>query len=263
MPKKNMTEAERKAVGERLAAGRAAKQAERIVTSEDNYDVKEVIHPEPQTDNSVTVSNDDLQTLLKRIAELESKQQFAPNPYQPQAPQITSRGLIGTFEKYNVDPTQYPDPCERLAKEPRLSRFAFDINYELDFKVSTTSYTTVDGINSKEPKFDIELYKIVMDEETGDPTTGRYVIRKATFHEDPQAALVVAREQGLNVDEYNEAEFLNEMRYLRMRDWLVEAFYPPKTDATKSNRSERVVGGKLVEFFEKSSVDPTTIQFKS
>lgn len=240
MPKKVYTEEERKAIGERLRKGREAK-------------VEEVKVETPPAQEVIT--NEDLQHLLKRIAELERGAQFK----SPQA-QVTSKGLIGTFEKYNVDPKLYPDPRLRLADEPRLKRFAFDVNYELGFEVSTTSYTTQDGINTKEPKFDIELYKIVMDED-GEPTTGRYVIRRATFHEDPQAALAIAREHGLQVDESNEADFLNEMRYLRFRDWLIEAFYPPKNDVSKSNKKEMVVGGKLVEYFEKSGVESQSIDF--
>jgi hypothetical protein len=38
------------------------------------------------------------------------------------------------------------------------------------------------------------------------------------------------------------------MRYLRMRDWLMEAFYPPKPQVVQG-RHEEVIGNRVVEVF--------------
>ena len=100
-----------------------------------------------------------------------------------------------------------------------------------------------------------------MDEDTGEPTNKRYMVRQAILHEDPQAAITVAREQGLEVDEENQKSFLDEMRYIRMRDWLLEAFYPPKPAQEKKNKSQTVVGNVLVDMWEINSEDPSSISF--
>jgi hypothetical protein len=131
----------------------------------------------------------------------------------------------------------------------------------LEWKVGVSAYKTLDGVHTKEPKFEIQLNRVVMDEETGEPTTGRFVISKAIFHEDPDAAMIVARENGVEVDESDEKAFLDEMRYLRIRDWLLECFYTPLITGKKSNKKEMVVGGKLVEYFEINSEDSSSIPF--
>ena len=198
--------------------------------------------------------------LVKRVKELEDLIRNLP---KAQAPEVQVRGgaLVGTVERYIVDPAYYPDPRERLAKESRLARFAFDQNYDLTWKIETTQYETIDGIRQKEPRFVIELLGIVRDPETDEPTQKRYVISRGTFHEDPQAAIIVARENNLEVDESNQRLFLDEMRYLRIRDWLLENFYPPKDDSSQKNKHEEVIGNRLVTVYEKSSESSIKVPF--
>lgn len=216
---------------------------------------------QPEAQEAATISVDDVQALIRRVQELELRQQTWDQPRTQGAPQVNQfGGLVGTFEKYVVDPNYYPDPRERLTKEPKLARFAFPINYEFDWEVTTTSYQTLDGVNTKEPRFNLNLIRIVMDEDTGLPTNGRYIVRKLIFHEDPQAALVIARESGLEVDPTNQREFLSEMQYLRMRDWLLDIFYP-KPSNVKTKKREMVIGGKLVEYFEVNSEESETMPF--
>lgn len=204
------------------------------------------------------VINPEVEALQKQIEELKSA--FFSVVNQNSGAQVTSKGLVGTVEKYHMDPKYYPDPSDRLSKEGKLQRFAFRENYELEFQVTSTQYQTIDGINMKEPKFNLALNKVVFDEDTGEPTGGRYVIARAVFHEDPDAALVIARENGVEVDESNEKLFLDEMRYLRMRDWLVGIFYPPKS-TSKSNRKEMVINGRVVDYFEINSENSESIPF--
>lgn len=209
--------------------------------------------------------------IMKRIDEMQANQEMwkniamealtRGNTAAPTGPQAGQAGLTGTYEKYVIDPTHYPDPRKRLQSEPRLSRFAFSENYELEWEIGVSSYKTLDGVNTREPKFSIELIRIVMDEDTGEPTNRRYTICKAVFHEDPDAALVVARDNGVKVEEFEEAAFLNEMRYLRIRDWLLEAFYPPKPVQAKKNKRDAVIDGKLVEMWEINSEKNESIPF--
>lgn len=249
MPKKNMTEAERKAFGEKMKKAREAKKLTYNVTN-----VEDIISDSPAPSPETTIAQDELDSLLRRVQELESRQ-----TQSSQSPQFTPQGgLVGTFEKYILDPANYPSPVLRLAAEPRLRRFAFDDNYELEWNLATTSYETRDGRNVAEPKFTLKLVRKVYDEVTNEPTNKRYVACQIIMFEDPQAAITIARENGIEVDQTNEKRFLDEMRYIRLRDWLLEAFYPSPPQAAE-NKREVVIGNKLVTVYEVNSEQSTTL----
>ena len=236
MPK-DWTEEERKAFGEKMKAAREAKKNE------------------PEIKEEVTISKSEFEDLLKTVAELKSQlqtpNQFTPQPGLQQA-QVTAGGLVGVQEKYSTT-QNYPSPVERLKKESRLAPFAFEYNYDLTFDVSTSQYKTLEGVTVKEPKFEVQLHGIKLDDQ-GEQTNQRYIIRKLMFHEDPEAALTIAREQGIEVDPLNEVDFLNEMRYLRCKAWLLDIFYPPKTDQSKKMKEE-VIGNQVVQVFDVTSKD--------
>lgn len=177
-----------------------------------------------------------------------------------QSTTVNNGRLVGTTAKFSVDPKQYEDPRDRLRAEPRLRRVAFDTNYELDFDVSVTSYDTKDGLMMKEPKFTLSLNQIVLDDD-GEPTTGRIGKARIVFFEDPQTAVLMANKLGIPIDDENEAKFLNDMRYIRVRDWLYECFWPPKVETARANKREMVVGGQIVDVWEKSSENASAIPF--
>lgn len=262
MARKPMSEEQKKAASERMRARWAEKNAQKvgdvlnstppIATTDIDTTGTAPIQPAETVSTEQTVAD-----LQKQVEELKAlfSQTAQPQALQPQMqmPQLNHAGkLVGRVDRYIIDPANYPNPCSRLSQEPRLQRFAFPINYELDFKVTSTSYQNQEGVNMREPKFTLELHKIVMDEDTGLATDGRYVICRSIFHEDPEAALVIARDNSVEVDQTNEKNFLDEMRYLRMRDWLLEAFYPKAAQPARQKK-EVVVGGKLVEFFTVNS----------
>lgn len=180
---------------------------------------------------------------------------------QPQngVQQNAQGAIVGTFEKYTVDPANYPDPSPRLMKEPKLAPFAFEYNYEIDYQIHVSQYDTKDGRNVKEPRFMMELRRVVLDE-NGERTNDRYIVRKLTFHEDPQAAIQVARENGIDVDSFGQQAFLNEMRYIRARDWLFDIFYPPKAAPAKAKR-EIVVDNQVIEVITLNGEDSQAIPF--
>lgn len=255
MPKKTWTDAERLAFGAKMKAARDAKAA----TAQPNP-----LQAAPEAPIDVVdevrngVSETEYHDLLNRFKELEARLTTQP---QQQIPQLNARGgLTGTLEKYVTLATHYPDPRPRLLTEPKLAHLAFAMNYEFSWDVTVTSYQTQDGINTKEPRFNLNLIRIMLDEDTGEPTNGRYIVRKLMFHEDPEAALVVARDNNFDMDTLTEANFLNEMRYLRMRDWLLGIFYPPKAEV-QSNKTQRVIGNQLVDFYTVNSEETTSIPF--
>lgn len=242
MPKKQWTDEERKAFAERMKKARETKTSQ-------------TKSQEPSPSAPDTADRDDsIEKLLKRIEELEQRQ-FIPNLQA----QVTNTGVKGTTEKFSVNPKDYPDPRERLADEPRLKRFAFRENYELEWDISRVRYDTKDGLSFAEPKFVIKLNRRIFDDD-GEPTKKWFTVLKGTFFEDPDTALTIAQQRGLDIPDFAEKPFLDEMRYLRLRDWLMEVFFPPKPDK-KAEITETVIGNRLVNVFEKSSEDSSSVPF--
>lgn len=234
-PKKGSPEA--KAWGEQMKAKRQAKQT----ASEPKEDI---------------IHNDDLDVLKAQIKELQDKLFFATPP-PVQAPGVTSTKQVVT--KYSFDPKMYPDPRQRLAKEDKLKRFAFDENYELNWEVQKVDYEE-DGLKVRAPRFLLELVGKVIDEETNeiakkyDPITRqwkeqRYVLKKLMMFEDPDSFIAVANDMGIEVPEFLEKPFLDEMRYMVMRDWLLENFLPPKKTAQPTQK-DTVINNRLVTVTE-------------
>ena len=159
-------------------------------------------------------------------------------------PAVDKKGqLTGQFEKYVTDPDQYPSPVARVSEEPRLKPLAFDYNYKLEYEYTTRQYETKQGVNTVEPEFTVTLWKNMLDDDG--KVTKRYRARRMVFHEDPGAALVIARDNNVQIDATDERSFLNEMRYLRVRDWLFDIFWP-KPAQDRSNQKEEVIGNQLV-----------------
>lgn len=283
----------------KLQAGRAAAAARQGATDNDPVPVANPATPnQPVVEQKVGVDNQPLETpisqpttlnpfkdeppvetisdsselelLKQQIAEMKANMQFmASLQQQPQQGAMlgASGGVLGTRDRYIIDPANYPSPVDRLVKEKRLQRFAFkggpidDYDYELEYRVDSVRYQTIDGIWQREPKFELELNRVIRDEETSEPTNGRYTVCRLIMHEDPEAAVVIARENGVPVDETNQKTFLDEMRYLRFRDWVIEAFMPAKPAQPKQNMKEMSIGGKLVPYFEINSEASETIPF--
>lgn len=260
-----MTVEQKKAASERMKAMHAKKKAEKaaaVAAPEEPVTRPGEEQPveQPQI-NIPAATNDDIAELLRRIKELEDRQ-FIPQIQPGFQPQMSVQGMVGTFTKYDINPINYPDETDRLAAEPKLQRFAFDHNYELRYSVGVSSYDTKNNVHVEEPKFTLQLIRIVMDEETGEPTNRRFVVCQMIFHEDPATAVIVAREHGLDVDEVNQRAFLNEMRFMRMRDWLIECFYPQKP-IFNGNKKQTVIGNRLVEVYEVNSEQSQSIPFNT
>lgn len=252
MPKKEWTEEERKAFAEKMKAARNK-----------TTNAPTVKVPQTETTVSTEATIEEMRAQIEELKNMvfQSQKPVTAAPQSPQA-QITSQGLIGTLHKYNTDPNYYPDYSERLAQEPRLARFAFGENWELEQSVSLSSYTTIDNRRVSEPKFTIQLIGKVFDD-NGDDTGQRYVRKQMIWHEDPDSALAVAKENGLKVEDYQEKEFLDEMRYIRVRDWLLENWYAPTNTNKKSQTRQQVIGNQVVDVYEASSVEASTIPFNT
>jgi hypothetical protein len=269
MPRAAKGSPEAKAWAANMKAKREAKQG-------DSQTPIQPVEP-PENPEPVVSQDQDTNDLKRQIEEMKQNmdlmRQLLVNNAQGgnNSVQMNRNGeLIGEFEKYLVDPSNYPNPTPRLTKEPRLAPLAFDYNYELTYEVNVSSYETKTGKNIREPRFHVTLLRKVLDDQGNrvqvkDPKTGKmqdkfYIARKMVFHEDPQAAMVIARENNLPVDGSDERLFLNEMRYYRVRDWLFDIFWPrPVQD--ESQIQDEVIGGQVVQVFTRNSEETGSIPF--
>ena len=275
MKRKPMSPEKRAAARERMNAYWAAKRAANVppVTLNDPTVSEQpgipptdpnnpIIGVEPTPEPSKSTGEANVDELRRRVGEMQDLLiKLMSQGGAPGGAQVTPTGVVGTTTKYSVDPKAYQDPTGRIADEPKLQRFAFRHNYELTWTITSWAYDTKDNLRYAEPKFDVELRRIMLNKD-GEPTSKRFVIRRATFFWDPIAALAIAREQGYELPEQAEKPFLEEMMYLRVRDWVMEAFYPPQITETKRDKKEMVIDNRLVEVFEISSADSQTIPFE-
>jgi hypothetical protein len=210
---------------------------------------KEAIKEEIQKDAVANPDPNDVSALLRRIEELE---QNRPQLFQP-APvnQYRSRNIV----KFSTNAKDYPDPRPRLFEEERLKMKNFTpIWWALEYKVGKVEYDR-DGDHFVEPRFEIELWH-VMENEEGEPSNKRYKVCTGIFFEDPDFFIQVANLKEIDIPEEVQKEFMDEMRYLVIRDWVLECFYPPKPSTKGSNRTEDVIGNRVVEVIEVNSVEP-------
>lgn len=263
-PTPKQLEARRKfaeAAKQRAQKAKEAKEEPKAQTEEP------AVQPEQSIGGEPSVAD-----LVAQINELKARMFDQQAPAQA-GPQVTSQGVKGTLTKYNVDPKAYKNPVEKLSKEPRLAPFAFDHNYHLDYSVHVSSYETIDGVRAKEPRFEVTLSRkhyddqgnAVMDEKGGQKA---HVIRKVVYHEDPQAAIIVANENGIDMEDwegYDSADeeqmaFLDAMRYLRLRDWIMDIFFPKAAQPARI-MGEEVIGNQLVEIISINAENPQEIPF--
>lgn len=261
MPKKNMSPEERKAWGEKMKAARLAKAQAAAPVAPPSVGEEPPVEVSPEE----TVSQvDDVDELRKQVEELRQVL-LSQGAQQHQTPVVTDRGIRGTRIKFSLDPKNYPtkeEIFEKLLQEAKLTIQGFgrdwwDINYE----IGKVNYETKDGINTTEPKFRVELIRIIPDEE-GMPSKKRYVIHKLTLFEDPDAAIQVANQMGIDVPDFLEKDFLDEMRYIRIRDWIAESFYKPRPTQPRTNMREQVVENRLVNVWEANSTEAMEIPFE-
>lgn len=266
--------AARKAFGEAAKARAAERKKKALMEGYTPEEPKEAPRDIGIDEETHVAPDPDMNDLLRQMKELQESnallkaavlgQQATPGAQSATdgrgQVQIGAQGrLLGEVEKYLVDPANYPDPTPRLMKESRLAPLAFDYNYEMAYEVGVSTYETKTGVNTREPKFTVTLNRVVLNDQ-GEQTNKRYIARRMVFHEDPQAAIVIARDNGIELDRNDEKVFLNEMRYLRVRDWLFDIFWPRPAQPNQGIREENI-GGQIVQVFTKSSEDSSEIDF--
>lgn len=161
-------------------------------------------------------------------------------------------GVQGRVVKYSLSKADYPDPTSRLYDDPQLKRHGLRDNYIFTWEVTGEQYQK-DNVTYAEPRFIVSLYRRLfndMDEDTGRAA----LISRNILHEDEFIAQIIADKLGLLENFSSTKEMMDEIRYRRIRDWLIPIFIPVKPEQHANRRTEMVIDGKAVEVFDTEKV---------
>lgn len=267
MPKKQRSQKQLDA----LARGRAKAAANRAAKQEEVSDQSTVVPVPPATPPAgpvlATPSNEAelikiVEGLTQKVAELEANQALPKNPTEAldmianlpkSGAVVTSAGVQGQIFKYPVDKSFYPDPTPRLYDDPELKRFAMRENYYFKWDVSGETYEKY-NITYTEPRFWVELYRFMFDEDGVTPTGKMILVARQLQHEDELAARIGAQKLGLDITEMPFQELMDEMRYQRIRQWLLALFRKPNVEQHRRRAITQVIDGKVVEVYDTEQV---------
>lgn len=209
--------------------------------------------PEPKEakDTNVTLTQEQFQALMERLNKVENS---ATVTEAPQNNGFDQHGRpVGVIQRYSVDPNNYKDPRDDLAKLPELERVAFSHNYMLEWDIDQLIYDTKYGTSFADPKFTLVLYRKMFNED-GEPNGKRILIQTGIFFEDPAASIKEAAALGLPIDNANSREFLEQMRFLRYKAWLLDIFNPKRLTSTKKKVTQMVIDNRVVEVEDYSTI---------
>lgn len=164
---------------------------------------------------------------------------------------VGSQGVQGRVYIYPIEPNHYPDPTDRLYDEPKLRKFAMRENFYIKWEVSGTTYEKY-GVTYTEPRFMVELWRFIFDEDTGEPSGEMFLVNRHMQHEDELIARLSADKLGLELGEGKDfqtlEDLMHEMRYHRIQQWLLAVFRPFRANQYKARKiKQRVIGGRVVE----------------
>lgn len=161
-------------------------------------------------------------------------------------------GIQGRIVKHSLSKIDYPDPTPRLYDDERLRRHNLRENYIFTWDVEGEQYTK-DGVTYAEPRFTVRLFRRLFDD--NDVDTGRAaLISRTMLHEDEFVAQIIADRLGMLDNFASTKEMMDEVRYRRIRDWLIPIFIPSKPEEHANRRTEMVIDGKAVEVFDTEKV---------
>lgn len=221
---------------------------------------------------TVEVNEDLLRTLMAKVAELEKDKNPHMTPeaaltYTAQVQgyntNIGANGVQGRIFRYPVEKGYYPDPTERLYEEERLKRFGLRENFFFDWDVEGVEYEKY-NVTYAEPRFTIRLFRRVFAEDGVTETGKMALVNRQIMHEDEIVARAAADKLGMTDKFESFADMMNEMRYYRIRQWLLDLFTPPNIQAHAAQSRPMVIDGKVVEMFDTEAlIDKGSAESKS
>lgn len=239
-----------------------AKKAEKV------GDVVEAEQPQaPSGPVMQTPSNENelikiVEQLSKEVAELKAGGATAPAPAEAldqirklpgmQGAVVGPQGVQGQIFRYPLEKGFYPDPTPRLYDDPQLKRFSMRENYYFKWDVTGEQYEKY-GISYAEPRFWIELYRFLFEDDGITPSGKMVLVARQMQHEDEFAARIIANKMQWDREMPFE-DLMNEARYQRIRQWLLGIFTPPKIEQHRRRATTQVIDGKVVEVYDTEAV---------
>ena len=214
--------------------------------------------PEPHTvpNDSADPTNTLIHRLIAEIDELKSKVNAPTTPEeglqfnaeQQGKPIVGHKGIQGKLFKYSVEPSHYPNPVDRLYDLPELKRHGLRDNYLLDWEVEGVEYEKY-GVTYAEPRFTVRLFRRLFDD-NDQPNGKMALINRQIQHEDEVVARSAADKLGITDSFPSFEDMMDEMRFQRIKDWLLELFMPAKVTHHNHMPIQQVIAGKVVEVFD-------------
>lgn len=247
MAQKRILSEEQKA---KMKAGRDAAISRKLAAQESSPQV------EKQT---VTVDLEILQNLMAKVEALENNQTVKPSAEEQLTTSaqmqgvVTNTGVQGRVFKYPIEKSFYPDPTERLYDEPLLKRYNLRENFYFSWDVEGVEYEKY-GITYAEPRFTVQLFRRIFDEDGITPSGQLALVNRAIQHEDEVVARKAAEKLGLTETLTDMRSLMDEMRYYRLRQWLMDLFTPVKVNHHNRQATQMVIDGKVVEVFDTEAI---------
>jgi len=163
-------------------------------------------------------------------------------------PTVGRNGIQGKMFKYPIEPSAYPNPLDRLYDLPELKRHGLRDNYFFDWEVEGVEYEKY-GVTYAEPRFTVRLFRRLFDE-NDQPNGKMALINRQIQHEDEVVARAAADKLGMTEEFHSFEDMMNEMRFQRIKDWLLELFMPAKVTHHNHMPTQQVIAGKVVEVFD-------------
>lgn len=215
--------------------------------------------PVAGTPGTITLTDDQFKTLVDRLTNGQTSDKApAPSLTAGVGMQTNPWGqVVGTITKFNTDPDYYPNPIENLLTEfdqdRRMRRFNLRENYFITWDITAKPYETRDNLNVAEPTFHITLYMNMFDDQ-GEDTDKAIVVQTLHMNEDTELCMNFASENSIQVDTEGLRELMDRTRYARIRNWLLDIFFPPRNFQLNVQDEEQAIGGQVVKVITKSNV---------
>jgi hypothetical protein len=165
--------------------------------------------------------------------------------------------VVGTVQKYPIDPSYYPSPIEAILDEfdqdRRMRRFNLRENYFITFDMTAKPYETKDGLSTQEPTFHVTLYENLFDDD-GEEIDKSIVIQTMHFNEDIELATLYAAEHEIEMSEETLRQVMDHTRHERIKRWLLAIFFPQRNFQLSIDAHEEAIAGTVVKVVTKSNV---------
>lgn len=200
--------------------------------------------------------------LLSKVTEMENKSAI-PRSVDESLEQtakmqgynvnVGKDGVQGRVFKYPVEKSFYPDPTERLYDEPILKRFNLRENFYFDWEVEGVEYEKY-GVTYAEPRFIVRLFRRLFEDDGITPSGQLALVNRQIQHEDEVAARTAASKLGMTDQFESFQEMMDEMRYYRIRQWLLDLFTPVQVHSHTKQATTMVIDGKVVEVYDTEAI---------